>query len=64
MSAVGVTSNNERASSRPPFLAVIDPKPPSLLTLAKLQNKASVLHRSFARKIRLFFNTFGLERNS
>jgi hypothetical protein len=43
--------------------AQVDPKPPSPLALAKLQNKASVLHRSFARKTLRFFNALDLERN-
>ena len=33
------------------------------LALAKLQNKASVLHRSFARKMLRFFKALDLERN-
>jgi hypothetical protein len=40
-----------------------DPKPPSLLALAKLQNNASLLHPNFARKMVRFFEALDLERN-
>ena len=40
----------------------VEPKPPSPLALAKLQNKVSVLHRSFAQKMLRFLVVFDLPR--
>jgi hypothetical protein len=53
---------DKRPHSKQGWTGKDDPNPPSPLALAKLQNKASVLHRSFAQKMLRFLVVFDLPR--
>jgi hypothetical protein len=54
---------DERTLSSIVLATHVDPNRSFPSALAKLQNKASVLHRSFGRKMLRFFKALDLERD-